>query len=178
MAFDDLADVSQRTLGRWRSCDRRRREVHGGVRAVAHTREESERVLDARHGVQNSGGQHSRRQCRWQQLGACRIRGGSLSRKEQLEACDEARLMDCERAEHDVSLRAQVARGILSSYGSGRHLDVFWPHMVSACACELAKSKYTEPHFRPKRTLAATHISDWSYPADHYLAASGCVRPH
>ena len=56
-------------LGRWRSCDRRRREVHGGVRAVAHTREESERVLDARHGVQNSGGQHSRRQCRWQQLG-------------------------------------------------------------------------------------------------------------
>ena len=47
------------------------------------------------------------------------FRGGSLSRAYQLEACDEARLMGCERAEYDVFLRAQVARGILSSYGSG-----------------------------------------------------------
>ena len=39
---------------------------------------------------------------------------------------------------------------------------MFWPHVVCACVYELAESKYTVPHVRPKRTFAATHISDRS----------------
>ena len=75
--------------------------------------------------------------------------------------------MGCSRVAHDVIVRAQDARRIFSSYRSGTRLDVFWPHVVCACTCELAESKYAEPHFRPKRTLAATHLPDRSSPADH-----------
>ena len=39
---------------------------------------------------------------------------------------------------------------------------MFWPHVVCACVYELAESKYTVPHITPKRTFAATHISDRS----------------
>ena len=84
------------------------------------------------------------------------------SRAYRLEACSEARLMGCARAAHDMILCVQVARGILSSYGSGRRSGLFWPYVVCACAYELAESKYTVHHVRPKRTLAATHISDRS----------------
>ena len=154
-------------VGQWRSCDRRRREVCGGVHTVAHTREDSEMVLYAQHGVENYGGQQGPRQCRCQQLGAFRFRGGSLSPAYPLEAREKARLMDCACRTRCDPARAGRARGILSSYGSGRRLDVFWPHVVCACACALAESKYAEPHFRPKRTLAATHLSDRSSPADH-----------
>ena len=149
-------------VGKWRSCDRRRREVQGGLHAVAQTREAKVTALYALEAVQILAASSSSRQCRWQQLGAFRFRGGSRSCAYALEALGEAHLMSCARAAHDVILRAQVARGVFSSYGSGRRLDVFWPHVVCACACELAESKCAEPHFRPKRTLPATHISDRS----------------
>ena len=154
-------------VGQWRSGDRRRREVHGGVHTVAQTRVAKATVLYVLEEVQSLATSSSRRLCRWQQLGVFRFRGGSRSRAYPLEAREKARLMGCSRVAYDVIVRAQDARRIFSSYRSGRRLDVFWPHVVCACACALAESKYAEPHFRPKRTLAATHLPDRSSPADH-----------
>ena len=72
--------------------------------------------------------------------------------------------MGCARAAHDVILRAYCRSRVTlcPRTGPGGVPDVFWPHVVCACVYELAESKYTVPHITPKRTFAATHISDRS----------------